>query len=634
MQTILGFLLPLATTAGLFIYLGQRRKDQNWRLLALRTGLISTTYLVLCLEALSLFKGVSWASLAGVWLLPGIGVWTSIYKFRVQGLEFRLPSINLKLDRWEWVLAGILAGILVITFLVAWLTPPQTWDSLSYHLSRVAHWAQNRSIGHYLTGIERQNSMSPAAELLVLNTYVLSGGDRLANFPQWLAMVGSLIGVSLVAGLLSANRFAQWLAAVFAATLPIGIAQASGTATDYVATFWTVCVAVETLQFTQNNDRDALAFASLAAGLAILTKPIVVPYILPFAAWIAILLVRRQGWMNTGKWAAVALVIVLGINAGYLSRNLLTYGSFANPSDLDYHSNQLRTLPGWISITLRNAGLQAGLPNFPIWNEFVYKVILRVHLIFGLGLEDPRTTLVGYFQVRPPSTQEDFATNPYHAYLIVAASALVIPLRKRLKRWTTLYAACLVAGFLLFSYIYKWQIFGVRFQLLFFVLFAPVVGEVLSSLPVKMPGGLVAVSLFLLSFPWLLSTESRPILPQNETGFSILTSPREEVYGYYDPWAFEKIRQVSTYIQERDCTQVGLVLHGDDPEYLYWVSLGAPSEYLRVEWIVSGTPSTRYTPGDFQPCAVLCKGCGVDPTPIRGLPLNFETSGYTVYMER
>ena len=633
MQAILGVLLPAATFGGLLFYLGQRWKDLGWRLLALRTAVLSATYLVLSLEALSLFKAISWASLAVLWFLPGIGAWISLNRLRDQGHVFRLPSTNLKPDRWEWVMAGILGAILAITFLVAWLTPPQTWDSLSYHLSRVAHWAQNHSIGHYLTGIERQNSMSPAAELLVLNSYVLTGGDRLANFPQWLAMVGSLVGVSLVAGLLSANRFAQWLAVVFAATLPIGIAQASGTATDYVATFWTVCVAAETIQYAQNNDRRALAFASLAAGLAILTKPTVVPYILPIAAWIAILLIRRHGWMNAGKWGAVALVIVLGINAGYLSRNLLTYGGFANPSDLDYHSNQLRTLPGWISITMRNAGLQAGLPNSPIWNELVYKVILRVHLIFGLGLEDPRTTLAGYFQVRPPSTHEDFASNPYHAYLIVAVSALMIPLRKRIKRWTALYAACLVAGFLVFSFIYKWQIFGVRFQLLFFVLFAPFVGVVLSSLPVKIPGMFIAVSLFILAFPWLFSTESRPIFPQNEQGFSILSSPREELYGYYDPWAFEKIRQVSAYVQERDCSQVGLVLHGDDPEYLYWIALGAPRENLRIEWIVSGTPSTRYTPGDFQPCAILCKGCGVDPSSMRGLPLYTETSGYTVYMK-
>jgi hypothetical protein len=630
----LAILLPIAAFLGLFVFLTQHSGGQSKRSLVLRAALLSTAYLVLALETLSLFKGITWADLAVTWLLPGAGLWLALLRRHSRGHPLRLPGLRWKLSGWEWVLAGILATVLAVTFLVAWITPPQTWDSLSYHLSRVAHWAQNRSIGHYQSGIERQNSMSPGAELLVLNSYVLTGSDRLANFPQWLAMLGSLAGVSLAAGLLGANRFGQWLAAAFAATLPIGIAQASSTTTDYVATFWTVCVAVEALQYAKNDDPPALFYASLAAALAVMTKPVVIPYLMPFAAWIAVVLVRRRGWRVAGKWAAAAVIVVLTINAGYLGRNLITYGHIANPSDLDYHSNQLRNLPGLISITLRNAGLQAGLPNAPAWNEIIYKVVLRVHLLLDLGLEDPRTTLTGYFQVRPPSTHENTATNPYHAYLIVAVLGLMLPLRKRIGRQTALYAACIALGFLLFSFIYKWQIFGVRFLLPFFVLCAPVAGQALSKLRFKLAGGLIAVSLFVLSFPWLLRIDSRPLLPQPNQGVSILAAKREQLYAVNDPWAFDKISQVSQYIQEQGCEQVGLMLHGDDPEYWYWVALGAPRDTLRIEWIVSGTPSTRYQPDDFQPCAVLCKGCGADPTPMRGLPLDFETSGYTVYMQK
>jgi hypothetical protein len=154
------------------------------------------------------------------------------------------------------------------------------------------------------------------------------------------------------------------------------------------------------------------------------------------------------------------------------------------------------------------------------------------------------------------------------------------------------------------------------------------------TLRFKFVGGLLALGLWTLSFPWLFSIDSRPLLPRDDAGISILSIERRVLYGFYDPWAFEKISQISEYVQEQGCSQVGLILHGDDPEYLYWVALEAPRKTLRVEWIVAGTPSTRYRPDDFQPCAVLCKGCGVDTTPIRGLPLNFETSGYTVYMEK
>jgi 4-amino-4-deoxy-L-arabinose transferase-like glycosyltransferase len=343
--------------------------------------------------------------------------------------------------------------ILIATFTVAWVTPPQTWDSLTYHLSRIAHWSQNQSVGHYISGIERQNSMSIGAELLVLNLYVLARGDWLANFPQWLAMLGSLLGVSHAAGLLGAKHFGQLLAACFAATLPMGIVQASSTATDYLTTFWMVCTAVEVLNYHQQDKRASLFFASLAAGLALLTKPIAIPYILPFAVWMAVLLLRRHGGRTGVKWIAAAVMVVGTINAGYLVRNLVTYGHIANPADLAYHSNQMRNLPGWVSILARNAGMHAGLPEAHGWNENIFKVVLRIHMLLGLGLEDPETTLVGYFQVLPPSTQEDFATNPYHAYLIIGLSILIIPLRRRLPARLLLYAACVTLGFI-FSALY------------------------------------------------------------------------------------------------------------------------------------------------------------------------------------
>ncbi len=57
-------------------------------------------------------------------------------------------------------------------------------------------------------------------------------------------------------------------------------------------------------------------------------------------------------------------------------------------------------------------------------------------------------------------------------------------------------------------------------------------------------------------------------------------------------WAVPVLEQktVVKKIRGAACNQVGLMLNGDDPEYLWWVQLGAPNPGLRIEWIVSGTP--------------------------------------------
>jgi len=86
-------------------------------------------------------------------------------------------------------IAGI-AFILAGTLLAAFLAAPNSWDSMTYHLSRVEHWAQDNTVAHYPTAINRQLYSMPYAETVVLHGRLLAGGDRLANLPAWLAFGG------------------------------------------------------------------------------------------------------------------------------------------------------------------------------------------------------------------------------------------------------------------------------------------------------------------------------------------------------------------------------------------------------------------------------------------------------------
>lgn len=53
---------------------------------------------------------------------------------------------------------GILLVIGIIVLFLALVTTPNNWDSMTYHLPRIVHWAQNRSVGHYATNSIRQIS--------------------------------------------------------------------------------------------------------------------------------------------------------------------------------------------------------------------------------------------------------------------------------------------------------------------------------------------------------------------------------------------------------------------------------------------------------------------------------------------
>jgi hypothetical protein len=72
--------------------------------------------------------------------------------------------------------------------------------------------------------------------------------------------------------------------------------------------------------------------------------------------------------------------------------------------------------------------------------------------------------------------QEDVVGNLFHIVLITIAFCVVLAGGKRLGWIAVVYMLLVVAGFFLFSLLFKWQIFGTRYHQSFFVLFAPLIG--------------------------------------------------------------------------------------------------------------------------------------------------------------
>jgi len=543
------------------------------------------------------------------------------------------PRLRLPASWSDRILVLLVVVIVVTTGIVAWFAPPNTWDSLTYHMSRVAHWAQNRSLQPYVTAIEKQNFMSPGAEIAVLQVYVLGRGDRLANFLEWFAMVSCLIGVSLIARQLGARAGGQVLAVVFAATLPMGIAQASSTMTDYVVALWMVCVAHESLSLAEGEVRKSgVGFVSLAAGLAIITKPTAIAYLVPFMLYVAVVLIRQRGVRKFLGSSAVSIAIVILLNAGYLSRNVILegtlYGGRALASGVINESVDWRVT---LSNLLRNASLHAGTP-FPALNHQLLRAIAAVHFKIGLpDLADPRTSVHDYFAIREPLTDENRAGNPLHALLILLAFALVLIRGRRRGFLLWGYAVTVASTFLVYSLIFKFDMLGSRYHLPFFVLFAPAVACALLSVA---PAGVVRVTglvLVVASWPWLVSLDSRPLLPKEGDRASIVAEPRQQLY--LSASAAEALTAIANDIAQANCRDVGIMLSGDGPEYALWAFLGAPRDAPRVEWIVTGTPSARFADSGFHPCAIICDAsCAQDSITIGGLPLVYDASGWRLYM--
>ena len=67
---------------------------------------------------------------------------------------FHFPNFRLTLS--EKILLAVIVIVCSVVILIAFVAPPNNWDSMTYHMSRVMHWIEDQSVNHYATSNIRQ----------------------------------------------------------------------------------------------------------------------------------------------------------------------------------------------------------------------------------------------------------------------------------------------------------------------------------------------------------------------------------------------------------------------------------------------------------------------------------------------
>lgn len=504
----------------------------------------------------------------------------------------RRPRLELAMLAWVVV-------VVTLTGLLAIFAVPTNWDSMSYHLARVAHWAQNHSVEFYPTHIIRQLYAPPWAEFAMLQLYVLAGGDRLVNLVQWASMLGSLIGVSLIARQLGASTRGQLLTAFVCATIPMGILQSSTTQNDYAAALWLVCLVVALLALQSRPGPIPVLGAGASLGLSLLTKGTAFVIAAPFVLWFLLAGRHRPMFRKLGQGLVIVLC-ALALNGPQYVRNLELFGSPLGPGgEGEYrYMNREISLPILASNVLRNLGLHLGTP-WPAANSAIEQAIGAAHATIGIAPDDPRSTWPGRrFEVIRPVVHEDLAPNGLHLLLIVAA-VVAVWCRRAAGRLRA-YSACLVLAFLLFCLLLRWQPWHSRLHLPLFVLGAPVVGVVLEpQRPV-----LLALLLFVLassSVYFVTQNQASPVVGRRAVFMTARAKQRIHLgLGYVG---------AARFITSSGCRDVGLVLGDNDPEYFLWGLLADAGWQGRLESVLvsnAGPPSEPRR--RFRPCAIVRVG--------------------------
>lgn len=559
-------ILPLAVLT-LFIAWA-RAKTGGLREAVLIGACVWGTAVVAITETLSLFSAITWWGLAVAWLIVGLVAWYGFVLARQKPAEAAQPK---QVDSFTRAVLACLAGYGAVLLLIALAAPPNTWDAMTYHMGRVIHWAQNRSVAHYPTNIVRQVQLNPFAEFVILHFQILTNGDRFANLPQWLAMVGSVAGVSLIAARLGAGPLGQSLAAVSCATLPMGILQSTSAQNDYVTALWLVCLAwcvIELASRPAAKHPERLTYALAAAlGLAILTKATAYLFAAPLVVWFVVHVLRTrpaQWW----RYAAAIASITIALNLGHSIRNYRVFGSPLGPKDeVSLYTNETMGPSRLASNGLRNLALHANVAPNALQKPVTNTVASLVRSL-GVDPHDPATTLSGtYFGVEDQPNHEDGAGNGLHLVAILVALFVVFTARgpNRASSWGLIIVV--VAGALLFCGYLKWQPWNSRLQLPLFILAAPLIGAAFDG---KRLIARSTIAIFLVAgiFP-LLFNFSRPLVGPN----SILRLARNDIF-YLTRWDVrEGHMQLADYARRRGCLRIGMMIGPNEWEYPLWAML-------------------------------------------------------------
>lgn len=598
-------LLPLLTFIGLVWLLTGDSQELRWAILA--GSVITGAFIVLLTEGLSLFAALGTGPVIGVWCLA-LATTAGLLARRGDRLpRLRWPPAHRQhSDRFLFALFGMGALIcLVPTGVTAVVAVPNSWDAMVYHLPRVMHWIQNESVHHYPTHQLKQLYSPPLTEWLMLQVRLFTGSEHSFALVPWVAFALTPIAVSDVASELGASFRGQLLAAAFALTLPLALAQATSTLIDGVTAFWATTTVAFMLRLRHRSGGADLFLAATSIGLLMLTKYSGLLAVWPFILWAFISTLRRSR-RAAEKFILVTAVVLLLVNGGHWLRNAQLFGDPLGPVESTGVVETNFDLDAVAANVLRNAAVLAAGP-WPTWNHGVARATRAVAEALDIDLNPPGSAWrrIGFRLPKGGGVGESRAGAPFHLVLGAVALLLVVLAGRRFASGQIrIFALALVAAFLVHSAVLRWQPDQVRFLLPLLTLCGAGVGAVLASGESSRWTRPILFLLVVLAMGPAMYQAQRPLTGRH----SIFLASRLDQLFVTRRHERTHFGRLIDHLRESGCRNIAIAEHGDGFEYPVWSLLrNQDGSYPRIRQMYMKNPSaTLQSPRPAQPpCAVI-----------------------------
>jgi hypothetical protein len=526
-------------------------------------------FIALATEFISVLQSIALHGMVAVWsLFLLVCLTVAVARMHRKSQGFRLPARPSRTPPTV-IFTGAIGFILAATLATAILYPPNTWDSMTYHMARVVNWINNGHVSFYPTAIMRQNYQMPLAEFAIMHLQVLTGADLFANLVQWMSFF-VLIGLGvLTAAELGLDDRQQLIAATVLATLPMAILQASSTQNDLVVSSFVMSFGLFMLRLRTNLNVENLLFTSAALGLALLTKGTAYLFCAAIGLSLAVPILwgcrsNRAGLLKALGGLSTVVISALVLNAGHFTRNYTLYGHPLSTVG-DYYQNQDMSAYALLTNIARNSALHLATSSHRI-NGHLESAL---HGVLGPRLNNPKTTLAGTSFGIQYSMHEDKAGNLIHI-LLALSSLFALPIlwcQGRYKE-TVWYALGVFFAALIYCWILKWQPWASRLHTPLFVMAAPLLTLTITE-GIKGCGKrfrhLVVLSMVFYSLLFVLANSSRSLV-----ALDWYHKDRMKLYFTNRPQHFEDYANVIKLLPQSAPQEVGLYLGSDDWEYPFW----------------------------------------------------------------
>ena len=454
-------------------------------------------YLLCTIYLTSILKILNISSILTCELLTSFIVLRRIYKSKIKVIDINsIPKVGitsfkldgkLNIEKYTNLFVIILIYLLwAIAILISYNTVVYNWDSMTYHLPRVAHWTQNQSVFPYATHSSRQIGSTSLTSYVCTYIYILSGEKEIfLNWVQCFAYGIDAYMVYAIAKKCKVKTKYCLVSSLIFMVLPIAFAEASTTQNDLYATMWLLFFVYIILDFNNVNIKLSLDMQSvlkviwLAMCLAIgyLSKPSVCFAMAVALLWTLYQVIRRKDSPKTvvGMLCIGIIVCFILVLPSWL-QNFIVWNKIS-PDNVGKQQ-----LIGTIDIRymfinfLKNSSYNLGNSIIPQFKETLSNILYMVSEIVGVRLNDETISEGGTaygFSSHPYGC--DTAMNPLVMVLFICAIVVLFTTWKKQTSTGRQYTLFALFSYIIFCFFLRWEHFISRYMVSYFALMCPAI---------------------------------------------------------------------------------------------------------------------------------------------------------------